>query len=96
MQWLSIKVAIFRYNKNKNWFPLKTGLVFVYGEVFKGAFKNSATFKMELFAKIRMLESCKGLHLMGLQPIAFWNLQNIYLDKHHLHSTTKDARLHSS
>ena len=27
-------------------------------------------------------ESCKGLHLMGLQPIVFWNLQNMYLAKH--------------
>ena len=96
MQWPSIKVVIFRYNKKKDWLSRETGLVFVYGEVCKGAFKNSATFKMEHFATIRMLESCKGLHLMGLQPIAFWNLQNIYLDKHHLDSTKKDARLHSS
>ena len=90
MQWLSIKVAIFRCNKSKDWFSHETGLVFVYGEVCKGVFK------MELFAKIRMLESSKGFHLMGLQPIAFWNLQNVYLDKHHLDSTKKDARLHSS
>ena len=26
---------------------------------------------------------------MGLQPIAFWNLENICLDKHHLDSTKK-------
>ena len=30
----------------------KKGLVFVYGEVCKGTFKNSATFKMELFVTI--------------------------------------------
>ena len=89
MQWLSIKVAIFRYDKNKDWFSHKTGLVFVYGEVYKGAFKNSATFKMGLFATIRILESCKGLHMMGLQPLVFWNLQNLYLDKHRLDSTKK-------
>ena len=71
MQWLSIKVAIFRCNKNEDWFTHQTGLVFVYGEVCKGILKNSAKFKMELFATIRMLESSKGLHLMGLQPIAF-------------------------
>ena len=61
MQLLSIKVAIFRYNKNKDWFSQITRLVFVYGKVCKGIFKNSATFKMELFATIRMLESCKEM-----------------------------------
>ena len=94
MQWFLIKVAIFRYNKKKDWFSQETRLVFMYGKVCKGAFKNSATFKIELFTTIRMLESCKGLHLMGLQPITFWNLQNIYLDKHFLDSTKKDTRLH--
>ena len=34
------KVVIFRYNKNKDWFSHETGLVFKYGEVCKGAFKN--------------------------------------------------------
>ena len=82
-------MAIFQYNKKEDWFSYKTGLVFVYGEACKGALKNSATFKMELFVTIRMLESCKGLHLLVLQPIVFRNLQNIYLDKHHLDSTKK-------
>ena len=61
----------------------------MFGKVCKGAF-NSATFKMELFATIRMLECCKGLPSSdGLTTNVFWNLQNIYLDKHHLHSTKK-------
>ena len=64
-------MAIFRCNKNKDWFSHETRLVFVYGEVCKGIFKNSARFKMELFATIRILESSKGLHLMDLQPVAF-------------------------
>ena len=38
-------MAIFRYNKKR--------LVFiVYGELFKGGSRNSATFKMELFTTI--------------------------------------------
>ena len=61
----------FRNNKKKDWFSQETGVVFVYGEVCKGASKNSATFKMELSATLVTVESCKGLYLMGLQPIAF-------------------------
>ena len=45
-------MAKFRNNRKKDWFSHETGLVFVYGEVFKGRSRNSATFKMELFAKI--------------------------------------------
>ena len=79
MLWLSIKVATFRNNKKKDWFSHETGLVFLYGEVCKDAFKNSATFKMELFATIingRKLQRAssdgfttlkKDIHLMGLQ-----------------------------
>ena len=52
MQWLSIRVTTFRNNKKKDWVSHETGLVFVYGKVCKGAFKNSATFMMELFAII--------------------------------------------
>ena len=36
----------------KDWFSQETGLVFMYGEVFKGRSRNSATFKMEFFGAI--------------------------------------------
>ena len=42
---------ILKYKK-KDWFSHKTELVFVHGDVFKGRSRNSATFKMELFATI--------------------------------------------
>ena len=54
MQQLSIKVATFQNNKKRDWFSLETGLVFVHGEVCKGASRNSTTFKMEHFATIRI------------------------------------------
>ena len=47
-----IKVATFRNNKKKYWFPHETKLVFVHGIVLKDRSRNSATFKMELFARI--------------------------------------------
>ena len=43
-------MTTFQNNKKKDWFSHETGLVFVYGEVPKGRSRNSATFKMELFA----------------------------------------------
>ena len=43
-EWLSIKVATFWNNK--------TGVVFMYGSIFKDRSKNSAIFKMELFLTI--------------------------------------------
>ena len=47
------KVATFRNNMNKeDWFSNETGLVFVHGDVFQDGPRNSATFKMELFATI--------------------------------------------
>ena len=45
-------MATFQNNKKKDWFSSKTRLDFVYGKVCKGTFKNSTTFKMELFATI--------------------------------------------
>ena len=42
----------FQNNKKKDWFSHETGLVFVYGKVFKGGSRNSVKFKMELFATI--------------------------------------------
>ena len=36
----------------------------MHGKVFKVGSKNSATFKMELFATIGKVKSCKGLHLI--------------------------------
>ena len=50
-QRLSIKVATF-WNKKKDWFFQETRLVFMHGNVFKDRPRNSATFKMELFATI--------------------------------------------
>ena len=47
-----MKVATFRNNKKKDWFPHKTELVFVHGHICKGRSRNSATFKMEDFARI--------------------------------------------
>ena len=46
------KVATFQNNKKKDWFSHKTRLAFVHGNIFKRGSKNSATFKMELFATI--------------------------------------------
>ena len=45
-------MATFPNNKKKDWFSHETGLFFVHGEVFKDGSRNSATFKMELFATI--------------------------------------------
>ena len=45
-----IKVITFRNNKKKDWFSHKSGLVLVHGEILEDGSKNSATFKMELFA----------------------------------------------
>ena len=45
-------VATFQSNKKKDWFSHETGLVFVHGNVFKERSRNSATFKMELFATV--------------------------------------------
>ena len=45
-----IKVATFQNNKKKDWFSHETILVFVHGGVFRDRSRNSATFKMELFA----------------------------------------------
>ena len=39
-------------NKQNDWFSHETELVFVHGEVFKEGSRNSASFKMELFATI--------------------------------------------
>ena len=61
---LLIKVTTCRNNKKKGWFSHRTGLVFVHDKVFKVGSKNSATFKMELFATIGKVKSCKGLHLI--------------------------------
>ena len=43
-------MANFRNNKKKDWFPHNTGLAFVHGNIFKDGSRNSAAFKMELFA----------------------------------------------
>ena len=45
-------MAAFQNNKKKEWFSRETRLVFVYGEVCKDASRNSATFKVELFATV--------------------------------------------
>ena len=45
-------MTTFRNNEKKVCFSYKTGVVFVHGEVFKGEFRSSAMFKMELFAII--------------------------------------------
>ena len=47
-----MKVATFWNNKKKDWFPHKTELVFMHGHVCKDRSRNSATFKMELLARI--------------------------------------------
>ena len=47
-----IKIASFRNNKKEDWFSHKTRLAFVLGNIFKDGSRNSATFKMELFATI--------------------------------------------
>ena len=49
---LSMKVAKFWNNKKKDWFLPETRLVFVLGDIFKDWSRNSATFKMELFATV--------------------------------------------
>ena len=46
------KGATFWNNKKKDWFSHQTGLVFVQGDAFKDGSRNSAKFKMELFAAI--------------------------------------------
>ena len=46
------KVATFRKSKKKYWFSHQTKLAFVHGNVFKEGSRNSAKFKMELFAAI--------------------------------------------
>ena len=45
-------MATYWNNKKKDWFSHETSLVFVHGNVFKDRSRNSATFKMELFATI--------------------------------------------
>ena len=45
-------MATFQNNKKKDWFPHKTGLACVHGEVFKDIPRNFAMFKIELFATI--------------------------------------------
>ena len=45
-------MATFRNNKKNDWFPHKTELVFVHGDVCKDGPRDAATFKMELFARI--------------------------------------------
>ena len=45
-------MATFLNNKKKGWCPHKTGLAFVHVNIFKDGSRNSATFKMELFATI--------------------------------------------
>ena len=45
-------MAAFRNNKKKDWNSHESGLVFVHSEVFKDGSRNSAIFKMELFATI--------------------------------------------
>ena len=46
-------MATFQNNKKKDWFSHDTALIFIIHDVFKDRSRNSATFKMELFAKIR-------------------------------------------
>ena len=45
-------MATFWNNKKKYWFSHKAGLGSMHGNVFKDRSRNSATFKMELFAII--------------------------------------------
>ena len=45
-------MAKFQNAKKNDWFSHKTGLAFVQGDVFKDGSRNSATFKMEIFATI--------------------------------------------
>ena len=47
-----IKVVTFQNNNKKDWFPHKTKLFFMHSHICKDRSKNSATFKMELFARI--------------------------------------------
>ena len=48
----SMKLATYRNKKKKYWFSHKARLGSVHGNIFKDGFRNSATFKMELFATI--------------------------------------------
>ena len=47
-----MKVATFPNNKKKDLLSNGIRLVFLHGKVFKEGSRNSATFKMELFATI--------------------------------------------
>ena len=47
-----MKVATFRNNENKYWFPHETKLVFVHGHVCKDRSKNCAIFKIKPFSWI--------------------------------------------
>ena len=45
-------MATFQTNNKKDWFSLESRLVFMHANVFKDGSRNSATFKMELFATV--------------------------------------------
>ena len=45
-------MATFQNNKKKDRFSHETGLVLVHGDDFKDRSRNSATFKVKLFATI--------------------------------------------
>ena len=59
-------MATFRINKKKDWFPHKTELVFVRGDVCKDRSTNSATFKMELFARIGNDRVCNSVYVAAV------------------------------
>ena len=54
-------MATFLNNKKKDWLSNKSGLVFVYGDVFTDGSRISATVKMEVFATVG--------NVGGLQPM---------------------------
>ena len=58
-------MVTFWSNNKKDWNSLKIRLVFVHSEVFKGESRNSAIFKMELFAAIGNCGACNQWSLFA-------------------------------
>ena len=82
-------MATFQNNKKKDWFSHKTGIVFVYGEVCKGASRNSATIKMELFARIGNGRNLQRASFNGLTTNCL-----LKFAEHLSCQTPQDARFH--
>ena len=58
-------MVTFWSNNKKDWNSLKIRLVFLHSEVFKGESRNSAIFKMELFAAIGNCGACNQWSLFA-------------------------------